>query len=371
MATGNPNEDPAIEGLLADSEIFWRDHYHWLLERGYQLRSRYEPNWTPSWKGTKKEWFECSDGLMPSHSSVLDAQRTSDGELLMLKRMEKSVYPQEIEIGQMFSAAPLANDPRNHCVPIYEVLQVPKDEDLFILVMPLLKEHDNPRFDTIGEAVEFFRQIFEGLQFMHKHNVAHRDVTYFNIMMDARPLYQERYHPFRQRHKLDLNGHPKHLTRTLIPVQYYLTDFGLSRKYNPEDCPPMEDIIAGGDKSVPEFMSVDACDPFPVDVYTLGNLIKDNFTHGHKFASARQGFNFMEPLVADMTQTDPSKRPTMDEAMERFEEIRQGLSSWKLRSRVVKKNDSYVAGFFRGVGHWWRRVGFVIKRVPPLPTPTT
>ena len=55
----------------------------------------------------------------------------------------------------------MASDPRNHSVPIYEVLQLPDDDDKLILVMPLLKEYQIPRFDTIGEVVEFFRQIFE------------------------------------------------------------------------------------------------------------------------------------------------------------------------------------------------------------------
>ncbi len=33
----------------------------------------------------------------------------------------------------------------------------------------------------------------------------------------------------------------------------------------------------------------------------------------------------MEPLVADMVQDDPTKRPTMDEVVTRFAEIRRKL----------------------------------------------
>lgn len=206
-----------------------------------------------------------------------------------------------------------------------------------------------------------------------------------NIMMDARPLYPEGYHPFLPRRKPDMSGYAKHLTRTQRPVKYFLVDFGLSRKYAPEDLPPLEPIIAGGDKSVPEFATVDACDPYPVDVYTFGNLIKMYFLdvslfatffdfclitrQGDEFTSSRSGFDFMRPLVTDMTQADPSKRPTIDEVVERFETIRKGLSSWKLRSRVVKSKDSYFMGFFRGTRHWRRRIVFIVKRVPPLPTP--
>ncbi|KAJ6591332.1 hypothetical protein B0H10DRAFT_2091375, partial [Mycena sp. CBHHK59/15] len=55
----------------------------------------------------------------------------------------------------------------------------------------------------------------------------------------------------------------------------------------------------------------------------------------------------MEPLVAYMVQTDPSLRPDMDEVVRRFGDIVQGLSSWKLRSRVSKAAD--VFGFYYSV----------------------
>lgn len=58
--------------------------------------------------------------------------------------------------------------------------------------MPLLRQFFDPKLETVGEAVEFFRQAFEvclsfasmmcsqtqhqGLQFMHEHHVAHRSV---------------------------------------------------------------------------------------------------------------------------------------------------------------------------------------------------
>lgn len=47
---------------LLPVEVFWRDHQPWLQERGYILRPRFQPNWTPSWKGTAKDWSRCEDG---------------------------------------------------------------------------------------------------------------------------------------------------------------------------------------------------------------------------------------------------------------------------------------------------------------------
>ena len=101
-----------------------------------------------------------------------------------------------------------------------------------------------------------------------------------NIMMDATPLYPIPYHPMRRSRLRDFSddgwfaGDPKHYTRTERPVRYYIIDFGISRRYNPNDGPPLEVPILGGDKSVPEFVSLEPCNPFPTDIYYLGNMIK-------------------------------------------------------------------------------------------------
>jgi hypothetical protein len=98
-------------------------------------------------------------------------------------------------------------------------------------------------------------------------------------MADASPLYDSPPHPFASHMKRDFSGEVKSSSnRTRSPIRYYLVDFGLSRRYNPEDGPHLEPPGWGGDKTVPEFLaSTDLCDPFPVDVYCLGNAIKRHF----------------------------------------------------------------------------------------------
>jgi len=59
------------------------------------------------------------------------------------------------------SSQAFAADPQNHCVPIYETLRMPDDDDKTILVMPLLRSWYNPRLQTVGEAVDLFGQLFE------------------------------------------------------------------------------------------------------------------------------------------------------------------------------------------------------------------
>ena len=99
-----------------------------------------------------------------------------------------------------------------------------------------------------------------------------------NLMMDARKLYPEPYHPVKTYMKRDFSGNAKPFTRTQRPPRYFWVDFGISRRYNPEDGTPMEEPIWGGDKTVPEFQRSDEpCNPFPTDIYYLGNLIRETF----------------------------------------------------------------------------------------------
>jgi hypothetical protein len=55
----------------------------------------------------------------------------------------------------------LVSHPKNHCVPFLEVLSPLNDDDRQVIVMPLLLPFARPRFDTFGEVVECFSQLFE------------------------------------------------------------------------------------------------------------------------------------------------------------------------------------------------------------------
>ncbi|KAG2135813.1 hypothetical protein DEU56DRAFT_737574 [Suillus clintonianus] len=347
------------------TEQRWANNYEWLKTRGYLLRPRYAPNWVPSWKGEKKPkpslFYE--DGQMPFRSSIMDATRLSDNTYVILKLIQKSVHPYEVEIGQHLCSEALAADPANHCVPTLDVLQLPDEEDLFILIIPLLRYYINPPFKTFGEAVECFRQLFEGLQFMHSHRVAHRDCMSLNIMMDADLLYKGPFHPMQPVMRRDFKGYAKHYTRTQRPVKYLYIDFGISRRYDPSEAKPTEIPIFGGDKRVPEFQnSNEPRDPFPTDVWYLGRAIQQDFL------LPRKGFEFMKELIDDMVQDDPAKRPSMDEVVSRYEVISKGLSTWKLRSRVKSVNENSLTAIFRGVVHWSLHLQYLLRRLPAIPT---
>jgi hypothetical protein len=102
-------------------------------------------------------------------------------------------------------------------------------------------------------------------------------------MMDTH-LFPQGYHPTYENYLASFPGgrlkSAPYYTRTQRPVRYYLIDFGLSCKFEPGEV-PRADVIEGGDHSAPEFQGgkdrLLNLDPFPTDIYYLGNLIRMEF----------------------------------------------------------------------------------------------
>ncbi|KAG5715483.1 hypothetical protein E4T56_gene12734, partial [Termitomyces sp. T112] len=253
---------------LTSGEVFWRDHYQFLKDRGYALRKRYDPDWIPSWINTSKGWLDCEDAVHIPNYQVLDATR-ADGSLVVLKRVDTERYENEISILNHLSSEPFTSDPRNHCVPILEIINPPEGSHIAFVVMPYLFKVDFPPFETIGEAIGFFKQVFEGLLYMHENHIIHGDCKSNNVMADTACLFDSPPHPSKKYMKRDFSGMvSKQTSRTLKPVKYYLIDFGLAEIYRPQDAPFLRQGPWGGDKTVPEHLVPDAlpCDPFAVDV---------------------------------------------------------------------------------------------------------
>ncbi len=92
---------------------------------------------------------------------MIDAVRLSDNSLVALKQVKARFNPHEIEVAQFLYNEEHRTDPRNHTVPILDVLPVPDDPEVTVLVMPLLRRCDEPPWRTVGEIVSFLLQIFE------------------------------------------------------------------------------------------------------------------------------------------------------------------------------------------------------------------
>ncbi|KAJ7174544.1 kinase-like domain-containing protein [Mycena filopes] len=321
-----------------DWESYWRRRREFLHSSGYKLRPKFSPDFatnlqelsTRALRDYKAHYF---------HEHVMDAERISDGRKVMLKFTSNSIFPEEVRIAQLFSSPPHAGEPRNHCVPILEVLNDPEDDDKHILVMPRLLRFHKPPFDTVGEVVDCFRQVFEGINYMHENFVAHRDCGINNIMQDPTKLYPGGVHPVKPWWDPDFKNFSRPITRTQCWPRYYLIDFGHSPQYDAKNGLPFEEVLRGGDKSPPEHRQ-DACNPFPTDIYFLGNLLKTQFLYSKEPCENPKlnlppvqypPLRFLAPLIEDMTHPDPARRPTIGEVIERFDKLTRELSWAHLR----------------------------------------
>jgi hypothetical protein len=171
----------SYDSHIQPHEYFWVDHQPFLLSCGYMLRPRYHPAWVPSWKLAKPENmrpFNCEDGsgLLVStvysfvtlankcltnaaqKDHVLDATRVTDGVKVVLKRVHSD--GDEVQIALHLSSVEMSSDPRNRTVPILDVITLP-DDKYVLLVMPYLRIFNTPPFHCRGEVVEALRQLLQ------------------------------------------------------------------------------------------------------------------------------------------------------------------------------------------------------------------
>nr|GAT49096.1 predicted protein [Mycena chlorophos] len=287
MSQNDAEAAAAFYEELSPGEEYWRDHYEWLKSCGYELRPRFRPDWVPSWKvDSTKTAMLCSDSWSPVNEVVIDARRSSDGSDVVLKKIDQSLHPFELQLCEFLTG--LGKSRENHCLPLLGTLRPPENPNLVILVLPYMRRYNSPNFDTFGEVVEFFRQLFEGVQFMHRHNVAHRDIHALNILMDGAHLYPHGFGADLDHQHIKLGtthyASASHTTRTWKPVKYYLADFGISCQYSAFE-------------------------------RQGGVLDRTRFIERDKRVTAIgfRGLGFMKDLAADMTQDEPSKRPTIDD----------------------------------------------------------
>ncbi|KIJ54959.1 hypothetical protein M422DRAFT_221387 [Sphaerobolus stellatus SS14] len=333
---------------LIQIDRFWVDYRAWLETRGYRLYVGHQHVRKKLTRGSP-QGVQRRTGL-----DMVHAERMSDGLNVMLKRVSPSgTYSQELKVIKFFSTETVVMDPRNHCIPLLDVVQAPTYDEAYILVMPCLLRYDEPRFITVGEVVEFLRQTFEGIQYMHEH---HTTVGSYTVMMDVSLNSTHHGH--------GLKVLPKKYCRTKNPPRYFLVDFTLSHRFLPEDGPPLALPYESGDSSAPEHQGQNAnrpCDPFPTDIFYLGTFIEENFLASY------HGLEFIEPLVREMRQRNTVHRPTIDQITFQFERIYLSLTTPKLRSRIVPRNESSLAGMYYGIMHTLRRVKWALCSTPPIP----
>lgn len=100
-------------------------------------------------------------------------------------------------------------------------------------------------------------------------------------MYDATPMYPEGFHAIDTHRAPSWERKAVHYTRTDRPVRYIIIDFGLSVHIT-EDYTRLVYPAHGRDRTAPEhrpelLATQTPHDPFPTDVYYLGNFILKEF----------------------------------------------------------------------------------------------
>ncbi|KAF9649332.1 kinase-like protein, partial [Thelephora ganbajun] len=323
----NPGQYRVFE-TRPPGEEYWSAREELFNAHGYKFRPRLRKEWTPSWHTTGKSPLHSEDGeILKTH--LVDAY-TDEGKCVCIKRVLRN--DEEPRIAQMLSTKELRADPRNHCVPIIEVIDDPDDDSVSYMVMPLLRMADLPPFQYVKEIVDFMDQTLEGLVFIHENGVAHRDCVMRNFLMDADAMYPEGFHPVNYWFKRDYSGWATHIPRSVAGVRYYFADFGISVRIPEEEPQKFVTGTLGRDQEPPELSDTVPYDPFKLDIFIIGNMLRQEFCD--KFTNT----DFLRPLAQWMTNADPEQRPTAKEVLRQWLETRQTISvvnmEWRPRPRM-------------------------------------
>ncbi|KAI9461053.1 hypothetical protein F5148DRAFT_250824 [Russula earlei] len=351
-------------GGINQSEKWWVERQEALERAGYLLRTRYRSGWKPSWTGTRKFFLDVEDGLSIRFRLGMDATRISDGKPVMLKMLPFEEGPHELEINKLFSIEPLYSDARNHCVQLLDVIQLPDDPP--IIVHPMLRPFYNPPLQTFGEVRHFLFPNMRGRPIHAREprcppglHVPRTLCLTHRICIPSRstPLRSNEVRISAERlsgtHELAaLRG--TSLSTLACPVDTTLPMGHHWKNHCVVETSQAPEHQGHGTHHVIHFLLM-----YTISETWFESIISRN-------AKASSSWN---PLVTDMIQDDPMKRPSMDEVVSRFSEIRGKLSTWKLRSRIAR-NMSFgqsPLGSHSAIGTY--TVGYVLGRKAAIPEP--
>ena len=103
-------------------------------------------------------------------------------------------------------------------------------------------------------------------------------------------MYPLGFHPLDDFFLDDMMTFPPKICRLEAGVKYYFVNYGISSYFPPGSQRELVLGIAGRDKGVPELSEKVPYDPFKVDIFTIGNVLRGGFqavsshdlTHQHQ-----------------------------------------------------------------------------------------
>ncbi|KAJ7652088.1 hypothetical protein DFH06DRAFT_995717 [Mycena polygramma] len=348
-----PTNRHGITADLIPFEVFWRDHFHHILQHGYELRPRYRPDWVPSWK----TWgdAEVLGWPMSARGVVNDARRCTDNVRVAMKRVGLQ------ELATLRHLHSLPPSPDNHTVPLLDVIPL-EDPQKVLIVMPLLRcfHPGRPSFERLDEAIRALLEIMKGIAFMHSHDIAHRDACLTNFAMDSTELIPSGFHFGAPDFTPDFKHYIKPRHRFAVNVSYYIIDFDTTLM-NPGPGEALNPV--GQDRTVPEYNSDDPYDPFKLDIYQVGSMIR------RKILAIYADVDVLAPIAEVMTREIPAERPTADQVVQSLKLLAaeltdgpwiylRGATYWD-KKKAQWRNKRSSSPIFP----WWRKTRPVVKPI--------
>ncbi|KAF8510690.1 kinase-like domain-containing protein [Gautieria morchelliformis] len=233
----------------------------------------------------------------------------SRGRRVILKAVPTSSM--ELKVIQLLSSAPLRADPRNHTIPLLEVLDA---REWSIIVTPEWGTANLNQCASIEEYLEYARQLFEGLAFMHQNGIIHGDVHDMNVVINM--LEGNPFGPF--------DSTPRDFGP--CGAKYAFIDFGESHIVRTEDeAIRHPDEVSFHPKAPgPELLKDDPVNLFSCDVYAVGALLREHiqpWANAYPQSPASILMNCLpyKQLIDTITHNEPQRRPTAAEALALFE----------------------------------------------------
>ncbi|GBE83928.1 hypothetical protein SCP_0509870 [Sparassis crispa] len=223
---------------------------------------------------------------------------------------------------ELLNSEPLRSDPANTTVPVLDFLEY---EDYCFAVMPCCGSSSSYPFLYASECLDFAEQLLEALCFLHKHRIAHLDISFENVVVNHHGKMPKKYTYDQDRKGLKI--WPPLEWRSTFPVRYYLLDFGISVHF-PEDLPLSRCTILpfpqGRMHRAPETLGKKAFNPFAADVYQIARLLYA------WFPDLANDVPDLLKLLQDMSYYNPSGRITASTALSRLRTLRTAIAEEKL-----------------------------------------
>ncbi|PBK87785.1 hypothetical protein ARMGADRAFT_1065793 [Armillaria gallica] len=194
-------------------------------------------------------------------------------------------HASDLSMSQYLTSSDLLRNPRNHSIPILDIIPIPDDEEKRVfMVMPRLVPLYEPDLHCRREFFEALRQLLEGLDFMHSLNISHGDVNALNFMIDYSKVCRR------------------------VIIRYYLIDFESAQEFpDGQESALAKRPLRCGVRSSLEFSLGLPSNPFKLDVYNAAATF-------FELCEQYQGLDDFRPLLLNMMSEDPLARPDMAEA---------------------------------------------------------